>query len=222
PAHPGRPGRPGCAGRCADNIVVDGDLVRTGAEKQAAQDHTAAVTAFEEAVTLCTPGTCYSDYDQLYAHYGLVDALGHLVDNAPDADRTEPTAKLIRYAEQTLSLIPGTIWHFTDEGAFQEEVKRRTGNALAWHLLHSGGPERALAAVGQALSVASAPEYDFVRDTQVRILLALGRTDDAYRVADQVLTRDPSFGDLTDIAALPEFQSWRQAQRSHQALGGAR
>ncbi|MCX5505719.1 hypothetical protein OG887_41455 (plasmid) [Streptomyces sp. NBC_00053] len=197
-------------------------LVRTGAEKQAAQDHAAAVTDFEEAVTLCAPGTCYSDYDQLYAHYGLVDALGHLADNAPDADRPEATATLIRYAEQALSLIPGTIWHFTDEGAFQEEVKRRTGNALAWHLLHSGEPERALAAVGQALSVASAPEYDFVRDTQVRVLLALGRTDDAYRIADQVLTRDPSFGDFTDIAALPEFQSWRQAQRVHQALGGGR
>ncbi|MFF9573016.1 hypothetical protein [Streptomyces sp. NPDC014685] len=41
-------------------------------------------------------------------------------------------------------------------------------------------------------------------------------------MADQVLTRDPSSGDLTDIAALPEFQSWRQSQRTHQALGGAR
>ncbi|MFG2221327.1 hypothetical protein ACGFN1_42310 [Streptomyces sp. NPDC048685] len=199
-------------------------LVRTGAEKQTAQDHTAAVTAFEEAVTLCTPGACHSDYDQLYAHYGLVIALGQLVDNAPDADRPRLTATLIRYAEQTLSLIPGQIWHFTDEGAFQEEVKRRTGNALAWHLLHSGEPERALAAVEQALTVAAGPEYDFVRDTQVRVLLALGRTDDAYRVADQILTRDPSFGDLTDIAALPEFQSWRQAQRTAapEAPGSAR
>ncbi|MFF9573015.1 hypothetical protein [Streptomyces sp. NPDC014685] len=106
-------------------------LVRTGAEKQAAQDHAAAVTDFEEAVALCAPGACYSDYDRLYAHYGLVDALGHLADNAPDADRPEPTATLIRYAEQTLALIPDTIWHFTDEGAFQEEVKRRAGNALA-------------------------------------------------------------------------------------------
>ncbi|MGY3061504.1 Leucine-rich repeat (LRR) protein [Streptomyces sp. TE3672] len=199
-------------------------LVRTGAEKQAAQDHAAAVTAFEEAVALCVPGACYSDYDRLYAHYGLVNALGQLADNAPDADRPEPATKLIRYAEQTLSLIPGTIWHFTDEGAFQEEVKRRTGNALAWHLLHSGEPERALAAVEQALTVADAPEYDFVRDTQVRVLLALGRTDDAYRVADQILTRDPSFGDLTDIAALPEFQSWRQTQRTAapEAPGSAR
>ncbi|MFD4863433.1 leucine-rich repeat domain-containing protein [Streptomyces atratus] len=199
-------------------------LVRTGAEKQAAQDHAAAVTAFEEAVALCAPGACHSDYDRLYAHYGLVDALGQLADNAPDADRPEPTAKLIRYAEQTLSLIPGTIWHFTDEGAFQEEVKRRTGNALAWHLLHSGEPERAVAAVEQALSVADAPEYDFVRDTQVRVLLALGRTDDAYRVADQILSRDPSFDDLTDIAALPEFQSWRQTQRTAapEAPGSAR
>ncbi|MEW2632654.1 hypothetical protein AB0903_13600 [Streptomyces sp. NPDC048389] len=197
-------------------------LVGDGGAKLRAQDHQQAAAAFEEAIALCLPGARYSDYDQLYAHYGLVDALGHLADNAPEPDRPALTAKLIRYAEQALALIPGIIWHFTDEGAFQEEVRRRTGNALAWHLLHSGDPEHALAAVEQALTVASAPEYDFIRDTQVRILLTLGRTDDAYRVADQVLTRDPSFDDLTDVAALPEFQTWRQEQRTHRALGGGR
>ncbi|MBD0841517.1 leucine-rich repeat domain-containing protein [Streptomyces sp. TRM68416] len=197
-------------------------LVKDGGAKLRAQDHQQAATAFEEAIALCVPGSRYSDYDQLYAHYGLVDALGHLADHAPERDRPAMAVKLIRYAEQALALIPGTIWHLTDEGAFQEEVKRRTGNALAWHLLHSGEPERALTAVEQALTVASAPEYDFIRDTQVRVLLALGRTEDAYRVADRVLTRDPSFDDLTDIAALPEFQSWRREQRTHRALGGGR
>ncbi|MCX4964418.1 leucine-rich repeat domain-containing protein [Streptomyces sp. NBC_00654] len=197
-------------------------LVRTGGAKLHAQEHHEAAAAFEEALALCVPGDRYSDYDQLYAHYGLVDALGHLVDKASDADRPALSAALIRYAEQALALVPDMIWHFTDEGAFQEEVKRRTGNALAWQLLHSGEPERALAAVEQSLSVSSGPEYDFVRDTQVRVLLALGRTDDAYRVADQVLTRDPSFDDFTDIASSPEFQQWRQAQRIDKALGGNR
>ncbi|WP_326764266.1 hypothetical protein OG978_06485 [Streptomyces sp. NBC_01591] len=202
-------------------------LVRTGGGKLFAKDHQEAAADFEEALTLCVPGACHSDYDQLYALYGLVDALGQLVDNAPDADRPRLTATLIRYAEQALSLIPGQIWHFTDEGAFQEEVKRRTGNALAWHLLHGGEPERALAAVEQALTVAAGPDYDFVRDTQVRVLLALGRTDDAYRVADRVLTRDPSFGDFGDfgdLAAQPAFQRWRQDQRTAapEAPGSAR
>ncbi|WP_030577187.1 MULTISPECIES: leucine-rich repeat domain-containing protein [Streptomyces] len=197
-------------------------LVRNGGARLHAQDHHEAATAFEEAIALCAPGARYSAYDQLYAHYGLVDALGHLADGAPDPDRPALNSKLIRYAEQTLALVPDTIWHFTDEGAFQEEVKRRTGNALAWHLLHSGEPERALAAVEQALTVAGSPDYDFVRDTQVRVLLALGRTDDAYRVADQALTRDPSFGDFTDMAASHEFQRWRRAQRGHRSLGGGR
>ncbi|MFG3497266.1 hypothetical protein [Streptomyces sp. NPDC047928] len=197
-------------------------LVKDGAARLHAQDRQGAAAAFEEAIALCVVGARYSDYDQLYAHYGLVDALGHLADGVPDPERPALTATFLHYAEQALSLIPDTIWHFTDEGAFQEEVRRRTGNALAWHLLHSGEPERALAAVEQALTVAYAPEYDFIRDTQVRVLLALGRTDDAYRVVDQVLTRDPSFGDFTDIAALPGFQAWRQAQRVHQALGDGR
>lgn len=197
-------------------------LVRTGAEKLSGQQCAEAVTAFEEAVALCLPGTRYSDHDQLYAHYGLVNAYGTLVGNAQDADRPGLNARLVRHAEQALSLIPDTIWHFTDEGVFQEEVRRRAGNALAWHLLRGGEPERALAAVEQALTVADGSDHDFVRDTQVRILLALGRTDDAYRVADTVLTREPSFEDFADIAALPEFQEWRRAQRVGTILGGAR
>ncbi|MFF9572447.1 hypothetical protein [Streptomyces sp. NPDC014685] len=181
-----------------------------------------AIAAYEEAIALCVPGACYSDYDQLYAHYALVNTLGELADNASDADRPALDAELVRYAERAMALLPDTIWHFTDEGAFQEEVRRRTGNALAWHLLRNGEPERALTAVEQALAEAEGPSHDFIRDTQVRVLLALGRTDDAYRVADQVLTREPEFEDLTDLANLPEFQRWRQAQRIDRALGGDR
>ncbi|WP_326767381.1 leucine-rich repeat domain-containing protein [Streptomyces sp. NBC_01591] len=181
-----------------------------------------AIAAYKEAIALCVPGSSYSDYDQLYAHYALVNILGDLSDKATDTDRPALDAELVRYAEQAMSLIPDTIWHFTDEGAFQEEVRRRTGNALAWHLLHGGEPERALTAVEQALAEAEGPAHDFIRDTQVRILLALGRTDDAYRAADQVLTRDPGFADLTDIAALPGFQQWRRAQRIDRFLGGDR
>ncbi|MFF3392708.1 hypothetical protein ACFYW1_17495 [Streptomyces sp. NPDC002669] len=193
-------------------------LVKEGSAKGGEE----AVAAYEKAIALCVPGACYSDHDQLYAHYALVDVLGGLADNAPDADRPALDAELVRYAERTMALLPDTILHFTDEGAFQEEVRRRTGNALAWHLLRIGEPERALAAVEQALVEAEGPSHDFIHDTRIRILLALGRTDDAYRVADQVLTRDPGFEDLADLANLPEFQRWRQAQRLDRALGDSR
>ncbi|MGW2180621.1 leucine-rich repeat domain-containing protein [Streptomyces sp. NPDC001732] len=208
----------------AEEIVHDPNwqAVHTLVEEGSGKGPEEAVAAYEKAIALCTPGACYSDHDQLYAHYALVNILGDLGDKASDADRPALHAELVRYAEQAMSLLPDTVWHFTAQGAFQEEVRRRTGNALAWHLLHSGEPERALVAVEQALTADEDSSHDFVRDTQVRVLLALDRTDDAYRVVDQVLTRDPDSEDFTDLAALPEFQRWRQAQRIDKAFGGSR
>lgn len=210
-------------------------LVRTATEKLDTPTHEAlreAATAYEEAVALCVPGAHYSDHDQLYALYGLVEVLNRLIGGAPDTDRPALTAKLIRYGEQALSLIRDDLPATTDEGDFQAMVRRHTGNTLAWYLLHSGEPDRALTAVEQALSVADDPEYDFVRDTYVRVLLALGRTEEAYRVTDEVLARvpaylvmagivirEPVFGDLTDIVASPAFQQWREGRRDAQQQG---
>ncbi|MBD0841516.1 hypothetical protein [Streptomyces sp. TRM68416] len=211
------------------------DLVRTAAEKLYGGtdgDVREAVASYEAALALCVPGAHYSDHDRLHAYHGLIEALSSILRGSPAPDHPELTAKLIHRAEQALSLLPDHITTTTDEGHLQAMVKRHTGNALAWYLLHSGEPERALTAVEQALSVADDPGHDWVRDTQVRVLLALGRTDEAYRVTDEVLSRVPSylltagivlrdavFGDLTDIVASPGFQQWREARRDAQQQG---
>ncbi|WP_158578819.1 leucine-rich repeat domain-containing protein [Spongiactinospora rosea] len=188
-------------------------LVETGAAALADGERREAVRVFEEALTHCVPGAAFSAYDRLYALYGLIDALGHLADSADD-DRPALVEKLIGYAEQALSLVPDTIWHYTDEGAFQEEVLRQAGNGLAWHLLQAGDLERALTTVERALQVAEGPEHDPIRDTQVRILLAMGRTEEAYVIVDRVLTRAPGFRDFADLAASPDFQRWRGGKLS--------
>jgi len=188
------------------------ERVRAGAAELTG-DRERAVATFEEALRLCTPGARYSDHDRLYALYGLVDALSRLVHGAAEEARTAIVDKLIGYAEQALALLPDSIWHFTDEGAFQEEVQRRVGNSLAWHLMERGETGRALSIVEQALTFADGVEYDFVRDTQVRILLAAGRRDEAYRVVDRVLTRAPDFADFADLRADPDFQRWRGGHR---------
>ncbi|WP_162907020.1 leucine-rich repeat domain-containing protein [Allorhizocola rhizosphaerae] len=163
------------------------ELVKRGSSA----DPEEAIARFEEAIALCRPGARFSDYDQLYAHYGLVVAL----------EQTDMTEKLMRYAEEALALVPppGMVWHYTDEGAFQQEVTRRAGNALAWHLMKSGELDKALSTVERALAFASEPDYDYIRDTKVRILLAMGRDDEAYRIVEQVLARTPDFEDFADL-----------------------
>ncbi|MDF5755311.1 hypothetical protein [Spongiactinospora sp. TRM90649] len=188
-------------------------LVRTGSAALEADKRKKAVRVFEEALDHCVPGAAFSEYDRLYALYGLIEALGHLVGSAGD-DRPAMVEKLTGYAELALSLVPEVIWHYTDEGEFQEEVVRLAGNALAWHLMRAGDLERALATVERAVSVAAKPEYDHIRDTQVRVLVEMGRTEQAYLIVDQVLTRDPGFRDFADFAASAGFQEWRRGRRT--------
>lgn len=188
------------------------ERVKEAAQK-ARHDRAGAVAGFEAALALCTPGSCYSDYDELYALYGIVDAMGHLRGAAEGAERERLTDAIVDYATRALERIPapGMIWHFTDEGAFQEEVTRRAGNALAWMSMERGQLERALAVVDRALSVGGANGY--VLDTKVRILLAAGREHDAYLIVDRVLTEDPTFGDFQDLGSSPAFVTWRAANR---------
>ena len=187
--------------------------VKSGSQKAAKRDREGAVADFEAALALCKPGSVYSDYDELYALYGAVDALGHLRLAVQGAERDAMTDKIIRYASRALELVPapGSIWHFTNEGAFQEEVTRRGGNALAWMLMERGELDRALAVAERALSVGGDRGYIF--DTKVRILLKMGREREAYAIADTILTEDPSFADFQDIKASPAFKAWQTAGR---------
>lgn len=187
------------------------DRVAAGGARLSEQEYLAAVTEFEAALELCTPTDAFSEYDRLYAHYGLVEALASLYLD-PAADHADLTRRLMARAEQAMALIPDTVWHFTEFGAFQEEVQRRAGNALAWHLMLAGELPRALEVVDRAMEVAEGAEHDYVRDTRVRILLKMDRVDEAYLAADQVLSRDPGFADLADIAADDRFRRWRRLQ----------
>jgi hypothetical protein len=133
-------------------------------------------------------------------------ALCHKVDAS---ERHGEVDELIASAEEALSLVPAPdrIWHFTPEGAAYEEITRRVGGIVARELLRRGESGRALPIVDRALAVAAPAEYDRIRDTKVRILLALNRTHEAYLIVDKVLTRAPESGVFADIKAAPDFQT---------------
>jgi tetratricopeptide (TPR) repeat protein len=182
------------------------DLVKRGGKAAGEQRYEKSVELLERAVALCRPGVRYSDYDHLYARYSIVDSLARLSGDHGD--------RLIGHAEAALAEVPSIIWHYTDLGAFQEEVRRRCGNALAWHLMERGELDRALSTVESAVAVADSGDHDYIRDTQVRILLKAGREHDAYVIVDQVLARDPGFDDFADLRVAPAFLRWRAEHSS--------
>jgi hypothetical protein len=88
------------------------------------------------------------------------------------------------------------------------------GNAVAWRL-HRRDPQRALAAIDIAVAGAGherSPQAAAIADTQVRVLLVLGRQEEAFAAAQRGLAIAPSFGPLQDIKTLPAFQKWQSAR----------
>jgi hypothetical protein len=164
------------------------------------------------------PGTKYSDYDELYAHYALIDAIGHRINQTRGKTAKQPMIdRVVEIAHAALALVPapGSIWHFTDEGAFQEEVTRKAANAVAWFQMERAKSDAdldaALVTIGRALSVARSQD-DYVRDTQVRILMKLRRKDEAFAIADRVLREDPDATDFQDIKRDAAYAKWKSSQ----------
>ncbi|MFD0559882.1 leucine rich repeat (LRR) protein [Stackebrandtia endophytica] len=187
------------------------ELVKTGAGHLNSDDRLAAET-LEAALELCTPTAVYSAYDELYARYGLVNALGRLADQS-GSDRPAVVERCRRHAEQILALVPapGAIWHFTDEGAFQEECIRHAANALGWYAMEAGDLDEALTALEPGLAVADLSDHGFIFDTLVRVRLRRGERDAAYLIVDQILDGDPDFGDLQDLRYDADYLAWREA-----------
>jgi len=122
-------------------------------------------------------------------------------------------ARCCHHARQVLALVPppGAIWHFTDEGAFQEECTRHAANALGWYAMESGNLDEALEALEPGLAVANMSEHGFIYDTRVRILLRRGERDAAYLIVAQILAGDPDFGDFQDLRYDEDYVAWRAA-----------
>jgi hypothetical protein len=72
--------------------------------------------------------------------------------------------------------------------------------------------ENALEIVQQGIGHIETQQHYFLYDTQVRILLKLGRTEDAYQIVKRTLTLLSDFGDFQDFKKDEEYNTWLQKQ----------
>jgi tetratricopeptide (TPR) repeat protein len=164
-------------------------------------------------------GAALSEYAYSYALYLLLKN-GF---DGPDSSTFGPGTRddYLRVARHLIAHLKrgGNVgkWVFTDQGQFHIEAYITAGNGLAWYLYESaagdiGKLEEALAIAQRASAHASSEQHYYVRDTEVRILLALGRHDEAYGIVRDVLEEVPDFGDFADLQQDPAYRQWRDAQ----------
>lgn len=177
----------------------------------------ARIAAFEKALAACKPGGAHASYDELYAAYGLMLELGTKLKSVRAAKpRADLRARCVEAATRAIERLPeGPRWHFTERGAFEEEVERQARNARAWFGMETAKDaarlDEALAEIDRALTLARS-EDTYLRDTKVRILLRAGRDIDAFAVAATVLDHRPDDDDLRDIAESAAYRAWRAAE----------
>jgi tetratricopeptide (TPR) repeat protein len=169
-----------------------------------------AAKLYQKAINAFQPSD--DEYDLLYAHYQLMVIYSDL-----DPDTS------VKYAEKCLEILEpsissGSIFHFTEYGQFQQEVIRYSTNIIGWvGMTQTNDPyelEELLELVSLGVEYADGPQYFYIFDTKVRLLLKLGRNKEAYKIVRKCLREDSTFSDFDDIRKSPEYIEWKRAFES--------
>ncbi len=166
-----------------------------------------------EALEMASKGREIEEYDYLYSLYLLEKNCFSGPDSAEFGPGTPEDYD--RVAWLLLGLLEGKAgqWVFTPQGRFYLEAYFAVGNGLAWRLYEQAGEDpqklaKALAVVQPVAALVDRPQYNYVLDTEVRILLKMGRSEEAYRIVHQVLARHPQFENFADIRKSAAYQTW--------------
>lgn len=180
-----------------------------------------SLVIYDQALNLFRSGQVVDEYNLLYANYGKIYAYSYLLSNHAatfsPAELLEAKHTAIDQGLKTLDLVPAVIWHFTDLGAFHKEVTRIAANTVAWQMYEIYDKreelEKALDVIAKGVAFISDEDHYFIYDTQVRILVKLGRTEEAYRIIKRTLTLLPDFKDFKDFKKDAAYKAWNKKNK---------
>jgi tetratricopeptide (TPR) repeat protein len=180
----------------------------------------ASLGVYDQVLDFFSSGKVVDEYNLLYANYGKMYAYNYLNSFHKAAYSKEGLLEMnlaaIQQGLKTLALIPSVIWHFTDMGAFHEEVTRVVANAVAWQMYEiydkKKDLEKALEIIAKAVEFVSAEHHYFIYDTQVRILLKMEQKEEAYRIVKRTLAMASDFEDFKDFKSDADYQEWLEKQ----------
>lgn len=201
-------------------IAKDSDeTVRTLVSDGAAQlegDQAAARTSLLAALRQARAGARISDYDYLWAYQGLMatcyDAANTLV-HCSRKTYLDLGQRAFAHLDKRRSV---DLWVFTEHGAALQGFCRTIGNNLAWVMHESPDSEApeladALRVIERAESCIGSTEDYFVYDTKARILLKMGRADEAFALIRKVLDEVPDFQWFQEFVDDERYRAWQSA-----------
>lgn len=212
-----------------ENEIIDTDAARLWKETAAliekgdklwfnyAGQPIAAIAVYDQALASFNDGKVTDKYLQLYTYYVKTNACSNLsMDAAYDEMSAEKKREYnllcIETGMTALSLLPKHILHSTSMGAFYRDVICIVGNAVAWAMYEAYEDrekmEEALAFINRAAAHIEKESEYYIYDSQVRILLRLGRQEDARQVVKQTLEKDKHFSSFDDIKETKEYKKW--------------
>lgn len=173
-----------------------------------------------EALALARDGQAISSFDHSFALYLFLKNCFV----GPGSDEMQPDARtdFMKVARVLRTKLAPTVgqWVFTPEGQFKIEAYITASNGLAWFMYEDAQKtpsntqllKDALAVIEDATPLVSDPQHFYARDTEVRLLIALGRHEDAFKVVKETLDEAPGFADFSDFRANKRYLEWVKRQ----------
>ena len=180
-----------------------------------------AIETYDQALEYFNTEKVQDKYMFLYIHYVKTNAYSNLSSDSKYNKMSEEDKQKFRLAGiatglKGLSLIPKDILPATSMGEFYKDAVRVMGNAVAWALYEgyedAEKMEEALAIVNKAVAFVEKKSEYYIYDTQVRILLRLGRQEEAWQLVKRITALDKSSVDFKDIEESKEYKQWLKKQ----------
>ncbi|SDH41245.1 leucine-rich repeat domain-containing protein [Chitinophaga filiformis] len=176
-----------------------------------------AIAIYDQVLANFNSGKVVDKYLLLYTYYAKTNACSNLPMDAAYEKMSEKEKRrysllCIETGLKGLSLLPEHILPSTSMGAFYREVIRIVANAVAWAMYEvyedQANMEEALTIVNKAVECIEDQSEYYIYDSQVRILLRLGRQEEAWQVVKQTLEKDEYFSNFDDIKETKEYKKW--------------
>lgn len=193
-----------------------GDLIRDGAD-HLTNDQAAARAALVAALEQVKAGARISEYDYLWAYQGLMATCYDAANALNQCSRADYIGMGRRAFDHLEARSTVNLWVFTEHGAALQAYCRTIGNNLAW-VLHETSADHvaelddALRIIERAESCIDSTADYFVFDTKARVLLKMGRRDEAFAVIRKVLDEVPDFQWFQEFLDDDAYRAWRSAQ----------